>query len=343
MKALVARISKRWIIAILILILIGGFLVYRSRTSANNPLTTATVQKGSIEEVINVPGVVDADRKASLRFLAGGKVVSLPVKEGQYIKKTQAIATIDVRDLQKNLQASLNDYMRERLDFEQDKDDRRDVVLNDEVLRLAQKSQLSLNNSVIAVELKDIALRNATLYSPIDGVITGLPISVAGVQVSATDTFEIVDPSTLIFEAEVDEIDIGRIHTGMPVRIVLDAYPDQPVESVIDYIGVKAEQSRRSSGGTVFPLRIRFPISDLQFLRLGLNGTVSLILEQREDSLLIPIEAVSMRSEKSIVMIRDPKNSQKTIEREVKLGIEGEDQVEVLEGLSVGDEVILPN
>ncbi|MBP9699895.1 efflux RND transporter periplasmic adaptor subunit [Candidatus Woesebacteria bacterium] len=343
MKALFKRISKRWVIGILIIILIGGFFLYRSRTASNKPLSTAKVEKGEIEEVINVPGVVDADKKASLRFLAGGKIVSLPVKEGQFIKKSQALATMDIRDLQKNLQATLNDYMSERLDFEQDKDNREDLVKNDEILRLAQKSQLSLNNSVIAVELKDLAIRNATLYSPIDGVVTSLPISVAGVQVTATDTFEIVDPSTLIFEAEVDEIDIGRIHAGMPVRIVLDAYPDQPVESVIDYISVKAEQSRRSSGGTVFPIRIRFPISDLQFLRLGLNGTVSLILEQRDDSLLIPIEAVSMRSEKSIVMVKDPSNPQKPIEREVKLGIEGEDQIEVLEGLSLGDEVILPN
>lgn len=343
MKALLARISKRWVIGILLIILVGGFFFYRSRTTANIPLSTVKVEKGKIEEVINVPGVVDADKKASLRFLAGGKIVALPVKEGQSIKKSQALATMDIRDLQKNLQATLNDYMSERLDFEQDKDDRKDLVKNDEILRLAQKSQLSLNNSVIAVELKDLALRNATLYSPIDGVVTALPISVAGVQVTATDTFEIVDPSTLIFEAEVDEIDIGRIHAGMPVRIVLDAYPDQPVESVIDYIAVKAEQSRRSSGGTVFPIRIRFPISDLQFLRLGLNGTVSLILEQREDTLVVPIEAVSMRSDKSIVMVKDPSNPKNPIEREVKLGIEGEDQIEVLEGLSLGDEVILPN
>lgn len=343
MKALLTRISKRWVIGILVLILVGGFLFYRSRTSANKPFTTATVEQGKIEEVINVPGVVDADKKAALRFLAGGKIVSLPVKEGQLVKKSQALATMDVRDLQKNLQASLNDYMSERLDFEQDKDDRKDLVKNDEILRLAQKSQLSLNNSVISVELRDLAIRNATLYAPIDGVVTSLPISVPGVQVSATDTFEIVDPSTLIFEAEVDEIDIGRIHPGMPVRIILDAYPDQPVESVIDYIAVKAEQSRRSSGGTVFPIRIRFPISDLQFLRLGLNGTVSLILERQDDALLIPIEAVSMRSEKSIVMVRDPKNPKNSMEREVKLGIEGEDTIEVLEGLSLGDEVILPN
>lgn len=343
MKALLPRISRRWIIVLVLIVIVGGVFFYRSRSSASKPISTATVEKGKIEEVINVPGVVDADKKASLRFLAGGKIVSLPVKEGQQVKRLQALATIDVRDLQKNLQASLNDYMSERLDFEQDKDNRKDLVQNDEILRLAQKSQLSLNNSVISVELKDIAIRNSTLYSPIDGIVTALPIKVAGVQVTATDSFEIVDPSTLIFEAEVDEIDIGRIHAGMPVRIVLDAYPDQPVESVIDYISVKAEQSRRSSGGTVFPIRIRFPISDLQFLRLGLNGTVSLILEQREETLLIPIEAVSMKDDKSFVQMKDPSNSKKTIEKEVKLGIEGEDQIEVLEGLSQGDEVILPN
>ncbi len=341
MKRYFSKVKRYWLI-FLILLVVGGFLYFRSRATAQKPLTFVAVTRETIESTIEVPGKVDADQKASLKFLAGGKLTYLPVKEGQYVKKYQTIASVDARDLQKNLSKSLNLYMTERLDFEQTKDDRKDLDPNLELRRLAQKSQLALDNSVIDVELRDIAIRNSSLYAPIEGVVTSLPVKVAGVQVMATDIFEIVDPKTLLFDAEVDEIDIGKIKVGTPVRITLDAYPDEEVEGIIDFIGLKADVSSRSSGGTVFPVRVSFSEADAALYRLGMNGTMTIILDRKENVLSIPLEATMEKDGKTYVEVQDPQNPKKSVEKEITTGIESESTIEVLSGLSEGDQVVIP-
>jgi HlyD family secretion protein len=335
-------LQRKWWFGALLLLIVGGFFVIRARAQPVSASTFEPVERGTIEETIEVPGKVDAERKASLRFLAGGKVVSLPVQEGQNVKKNDRIASIDARDLQKNLSKSLNDYLTNRWTFDQGKDDRKDSALTDALRRVADKTQFSLNNAITDVELKDIALKNATLTSPIDGVVTSLPVKVPGVQVLSTDVFEIVDPSALEFVAEVDEVDIGKVMVGTPVRMVLDAYPDQKLDGTVDRIGLKAQSSSKSSGSTVFPVHIKIQFPDITHFRLGMNGTLTIILQKKDGVLTVPIESTLSHDGKTFVKVRDPKNPTKEIEKEVQLGIEGDTEVEVLSGLSQGDSVAIP-
>ncbi len=336
-------VKKRWFIVIVVLLLLGVGLFWRSRQMNGKIVTYVKAQKEDIEQTIDVPGVIDAKVKANLKFLVGGKLVSISVEEGQTIKKGQRIASIDARDLQKNLSKSLNDYLSERLDFEQGKENRQDSAPTNSLSRTAQKEQVALQNTVSDVELRDLALKNATLYSPIAGVVTSLPVDTPGVQVIATDTFEIVDPSSLVFEAEVDEVDIGSIPTGTSVRFVLDAYPDEKIDGSIGWIGLKAKSSSKSSGGTVFPVRVVVPSTDLSKFRLGMNGTMTIILKQKSDVLTIPIEATTVRDGKTYVSVKNPQNEKKPIEKEISVGIENEDKVEVVSGLTIDDEVLISN
>ncbi len=332
--------KRKWIlIAVIVLVGVAGVFFYRSRSSQPETVT-ATVTRESIEETIDVPGEVDATLKAQLKFLAGGKIVSLPVTEGQWVQKGARIASVDARDLQKNLESSLRDYSSTRTDFEQGFDDRKDEAPSDSLSRVANKLQYSLDKSVIAVELRDIAIKNATLVSPINGVITSLPVTTPGVQVLATDVFEIVDPGSVLFEAEVDEVDIARVYEGIQVRIVLDAYPDKTIDAVVTSIGLRARSSSQSSGGTVFPVKVSIPLSAIPTFRLGLNGTMTIILEKKEQALTIPIEASTVRDGKDYVQVLDPANPNKIIEKEISIGIENEEKAEVLSGLNEGDVVV---
>lgn len=332
---------KKWFVLIGVGILLIGFGVVRSRATSTEVKTYVDVTRESIEQNIDVPGRVDATVKANLKFLAGGKLVSLPVKEGDSVKKGTKIASVDAQDIQKGMQKSLNDYLTNRWDFEQGKDDRKDTALTDTVRRLADQSQFSLNNAVIDVELKNIALRNATLTSPIDGVVATVPVDTIGVQVISTDAFEIVDPNSLVFEAEVDEVDIGSIPIGTPVRILLDAYPDERLEGAISWIGLKAESSTKSNGGTIFPVRVSIPYPNIQKYRLGMNGTMTIITKHKENVLTVPLDATTVRDGTTYVMVKDPSNASKEIERKVRTGIENDDKAEIVEGLQEGEQVVI--
>jgi HlyD family secretion protein len=341
MKRFLLR-RKKIFFGVLILLGIGILLFTRSRQNAAKVAEYATAERTTIEETIEVPGQVDAGVKASLKFLGGGKLVSLPLEEGEMVKKGARIASIDTRDLQKSVESSLLDYMSTRADFDQGFDDRKDTALSDTIRRSANKLQYTLDKSVIAVEAKDIALKNATLISPIDGIITSLPVDTVGVPVIATDVFEIINPDTLLFEAEVDEIDVGRVEKGTPVRIVLDAYPDQTIQGTIHSVGLKAQASSQSSGGTVFPVKVVLPGANILKTRLGMNGTMTIITKKSEGVLSIPIDATSVREGKTYVSVRNPKDEKKPVEREIQTGIENEDRIEVVSGIESGEQVVIP-
>lgn len=339
MKSIKKLLFTRWAVVVGI-ILVLGFLFFRSKASNQPKLSFIKPQVQDVAETIEVSGSVDA-AAANLKFLGGGKITYLPLKEGDVVKKGQRIASIDARDLEKSLQSSLNDYMSARSTFDQTNDDNKYTVKSDEVLRQLARNQYGLNSAVYAVELRNIALSNSSLYSPINGVLVHSPAEVSGVQVSLTDAFQIVDPSTLKFEGEVDEVDIGRVSVGQKVTIVLDAYPKDKIEATIDSIALNATISTKASGGTVFIVKAKLSNPDIHKYRLGMNGTMTIITKTANNVLTVPLSSVVQRDDKSYVKVKTQKNGKvEAVEREIQVGVEGIDSVEVKSGLNADDEVL---
>ncbi len=339
----IPRLQKKWILFAGVVLLIGGGFLYQRTRPKPQTQSVIEVQKSSIRSTLEVSGKVDAQRKAILKFLGGGKLVSLPQGEGMSVRKGAVIAAIDARDLQKSLKKTLNDYSTERADFEQNKEDRAKLVQTNAVLRLLQQDQWSLENSVTDVEIRTIALQNASLVAPFDGVITALPVKSTGVHVTATDGFELIDPGSLIFEGEVDEVDVGFVRSDLPVEIRLDAYPTDVLTGYIESVGLKARTSA-SSGGTVFPVTVHIQSTDVLKYRLGLNGTMTIITGQKDDVLTVPIEATIKRDDKVYVQVVQNKNGKEvTIEKEIQIGMQSDDAIEVTSGLSQGDRIAVPN
>lgn len=339
-KKLLQASRRRWklLLFIFILLAIGGFWYYRSTVAAQPTYTFIKPEHEDLVKTLDISGVVDAKEKARLRFAAGGKVVYLGAQQGDQVTKYQTIATIDREALQKQLQQNLNNYMTERLDFEQYKDDTNDNVLDTEQQRDNQQSQLSLNNEVLDVEIQSIAINNTVLSAPFAGILTVSPTAVTGVQLLPADYFEIVNPDTLVFIGRVDEADISQVKEGQVTHINLDAYPDTEMTTYVDYIAFTSSQT---TTGTSFD--IEFPLSQLaekNLLRLGMNGDAKIVLDERKDVMTIPITATRQRDDKIYVDVR---TGEKTVEeREIQVGLETDEKYEVLGGLSVDDEVVQP-
>jgi len=324
----------------MVVLAIAAALWWWSSANAKEELrgTFTSVKEQDFVATITVSGRMDAKEKARLRFMAGGKVVHLGAKEGDFVNKWQTIATIDRAALQKQLQQNLNTYMKERYDFEDVKDDIKDKVLDVQDNRQVARDQYDLDNQVINVEIQSIAIQNTVLSAPFAGILTVSPTNTTGVQLLASDYFEIVNPETLVFRAAVDEIDLHKLSIGQQAKIVLDAYDGEEISSTLSYI---AFTSSESSSGTVFLLEFPIAASDMSRYRLGMNGDVDIELERRSNTLVIPLDAISERDGKVFVQVRAA-DGESLEEREVTLGLENEDEVEVLSGLTKQDEVFLP-
>lgn len=341
MRGVLTKLRHRWYLVILLIVVVVVVL----RVTHKKPVVQNFIHPSqeAIEETVDVSGTMDASRVASLKFITGGTLTALNVKEGDSVRKYQPIASLDARDIQKSLQESLNTYLITRTNFDDVNYNNKDQALTDTVRRLLQRNQYSLNASVYDVELKNIALSNASLYAPFDGVVTSVPVQVSGVQVLATDAFEIVDPNSLQFVGEVDEVDIGKVKLGQVVHVTLDAYPGEVIDARINDIAIKATPSTKSSGGTVFVVKAAIPNANLMHTRLGMNGSMKIVTNRADGVITIPIAATIGKNGNTYVNVADPSSKGKTIERQIQTGIESEDKIEVTNGLSLTDSVLLAN
>jgi len=333
-------ITKRWkLLLILAIILgIGGYILYLRNNKAKEVINFVSPIRQDISETLEVSGTVAALETVRLRFLAGGKVVYIGAQEGDAIKKWQTIATIDQASLQKSLEKDLNLYMQERWNWEDTQDDIRYRTIETPEQRRIDIEQWDLTNKVIDVEIRDIAIKNTNLASPFAGILTHSPTTVAGVQLTASDYFEIVNPNALVFVGRVDEADVSKVSQGQEATIILDAFENKELSSQVSYV---AFSSSETSSGTTFEVRLPLAyLLDSQQLRIGLNGDAKIVLNQKADALTIPLVSTRERDGKVYVELKTGEDIFE--EREITLGLQTDEIVEVLSGLNESEEIVLP-
>jgi RND family efflux transporter MFP subunit len=329
-----------------LVVIIGGYFTFGRKTKESK-IKLATVKKNTITETISASGTVDASKKTTLRFQTSGRLAWVGVKEGDYVKKGQALASLDKRELEKNLKKELNDYMNERWDFEQGREDygvkyeqdqNYPSVLTDEIRRILQKNQFDLNNTVLDVQIKDLALKFATLTSPIDGIVIEIEQPYAGVNITpASAKFTVADPESVEFAAEVDEVDIGKIRQGQKSTITLDAYPDETFKSIVRQIDFNSIKTK--GGGTAYLVKIDLPENLDQKFKLGMNGDVEIRVSEKKNTTTIPQKAITSKNGKTAVWVIDSKGNPKL--KTIELGAETINKAEVKKGLKEGEKVVV--
>lgn len=329
-------------IGIIALVLVMG-VVYasnRKRSAKTVAIQTKIVQTVNFRNVISSSGKTAADRAVNLKFQTSGKLAWVKVKEGDSVSAYQAIAGMDVREVQKSLEKALRDYSSERNDFEETwrvtyGSKKPEQALTDTVKRVLEKNQWDLEKAVLDVELKHLAVEYATLVSPIDGIVTHIDTPIAGVNVTpAGAVFSVADPTSVIFEANVDELDVGDLTIGQEAQILLDAYPAASYSGTISFISYTSEQS--SGGATVFPVKITFR-NPPENLRFGLNGDINIITRQMDNVLTAPLEAIRDDQKGEYVYTKKEGKFKKV---PVETSFRSEEEVVIASGLKEGDVVV---
>lgn len=323
---------KKTLIIIAVIIAVG-FLIYKFTFSKTQDDKTKayTVKKQTLKDTLSFSGQIGADEKASLNFMTSGKLAWVGVKQGDYVKKYQALASLDQRELEKNLKKYLNTYITEKNSFEQNKDDYKNSVITDSIKRILDTSQQDLNNSVIDVEVKNLALEYVNIYSPIDGIVVTANYPLPGINISSSQTqFVIVNPSTLYFSAIADQTEVTKLRENQRGNIVFDAYPDNDINGTISSIAFTPKEGETS---TVYEVKVKFDPNNIQY-RLGMTGDVTFDLRQVPNAISIPENYVKTEGNKKYILIDQRGNETK---RYVELGETIDGNTIIKSGLKEGD------
>lgn len=341
-KAISFLWSKKWLVLILVLIVAGGFWNYRRTQAKKEVIETVNPSTRDIREVLSVSGTVDADQKAILKFPAPSQLTWIGVKEGDTVKKWQGIAKVDTRTLQKQMEIAMNTQGKTFRNFEQTFADLNyydKSGLTETERREAESAQLDLRSSVLSVEIADLAIKLAYMYSPIDGVVVKVDQPNVGALISITDTFVVVNPQSIYFSAIVDEEDISKVTSSQSATIVLDAYTDTPITATVKSVAFTPSTSE--SGGTGYKIKLSLPIDNTALrYKLGMNGDADVLLKEVTGVMAIPVDALIEREGKTYV---DVLVNGKKEPREITIGAQDENFVQVISGLSEQDNVVVPN
>lgn len=336
-------IKKHWKLILFLLCIILAGWIWQSKTASQKispSISTAKVKRKDFLKIVSSSGKTAANKSVKLKFQTSGRLQWVGVKEGDAVRAYQAIASLDTREVQKSLEKALRDYSNERNDFEETwrvtYDGKKPVnAFNDTIKRILEKNQWDLEKAVLDVELKRLAVEYSTLITPIAGIVTHIDTPVAGVNITpAAAEFEIIDPASILFEANIDEVDVGGLSLGQKAAIQLDAYPDRTFEGTVSAIAFSAKTS--AGGATVFPVKISLGNSGA--IRVGLNGDVTIETEKSPQSLVIPAAAIREDESGKFVYKKTGSTFQKI---RVTIGATSDDEVVILEGLTELDEVVI--
>jgi len=330
--------KQKYIIIVVIIIAVIGSVYYQNKkkTDAAKLSKSTTVQRGDLKETLILSGEVKASENTTLHFQTSGKLASLKFKEGDIVKKGQLVASLDQRDLKKRLTKELNDYKTTRWDFDQGIDNVKDKAITTAMQRTIDKTQFSLDNAVLDVEIQSISIEFSNLFSPIQGLVVSRGNFQPGMNITAADSIvEIVNPDSLYFEVTADQTEVTQITSGMTGQLTLDAYTSEIIPGTITHVGFSPS---KDESGTVYAVDLQFNNSSNQNLRyrLGMTGDVEFVLKEKQNTLFVPSEYLKSDDNREYVSVM---RSGKLENIYVTKGLETDTSTEILKGINEGEVV----
>lgn len=321
-----------------VVLLCVGFLLSGKIVAQTDKKSDSTeVRLGELADELSISGSIDAEEKATIRFQTSGKLTWVGVKQGDYVRKNQALAALDSREVKKKLQKELNDYMNTRWDFDQTtKDDYKDRALTDKIKRILDKAQFDLNNSVLDVEIQSLALELANLTTPIEGIVTKVGSPYAGVNIIPSQAeFDVVNPASIYFSATADQNEVVKLKEGLSGELVLDSYPDKTIPGTIKLISFLPKAGET---GTVYEVKFIFSQDNSTYLyRIGMTGDVKFITAKTNSTLYLPVKFVKQEEGgKKYVKVKRNGKEQKVY---ITTGMETDNYIAITSGLSAGETV----
>jgi RND family efflux transporter MFP subunit len=290
---------------------------------------TAVVRQGEIARVVVLPGTVEPIRTVGVNAQVSGALLEVPVEEGDRVSRDQVVARLDDRELQAQLRSAEAAYEVAEAAFERAQQLRERQVITqpeyeaDRTAFEAARAQLDqLRTRVGFTEVR----------SPIGGVVTAKLVQsgdVIGVQGRLLDVAEV---DTMVVRVAVSELDVVEIAEGDRVAVELDARPGETLQAAVRRVFPAADPATR-----LVPVEVALSDDDRSRARPGFLARVTFELDPKPDARLVPASAIVSRGGgEGVYVVADST----VVLRTVTPGLTAAGQIEIVEGLEVGDRVV---
>lgn len=372
--------KKRWRRVALVAIVLGGLaggLLGLNRAPDVSPPQTARVDRGDIEKSVLATGILKPVRQVNVGAQVNGQLKKLYVKQGDRVTQGQLLAEIDptlqLNELRKSQaelrsaqaqklasQAQLKQYQLELMRQRALARDRAGVASDLEKAQAqhdAQLAQLKVNESQIvqaevAQETARANLAFTRITAPIDGEVLGIVTQEGQTIVSSQSAPTILvmaDVDTMMVHTRISENDILQVRAGQPLWFYVAADPRRRYEGVMGAIqqapaeALEADPLGRNSSqqtAAVYYNGVFAVANGERRLRTSMTAQVFIITERAAGVVRLPMAALGEALDGERYQIR-VLEGQRIVARSVRIGKRDRRYAEVLEGVRVGEQVLL--
>lgn len=366
---------KKWLVFVLFVLLISGFLYYKKTNEPKDEYITFTVKKGDLVQSVEATGEVFAENLVDVGAQVSGQIKKLYVQVGDVVKKGDKIAQIDSIKQQNNLDIQLSaldilnaklnsskisaviakiQYERELKLFEQNatsesslENFRNDLSLKnanlEDIKAQIRQTEIQINTAKTDLEYTDIR-------SPLDGVIVSVPVEI-GQTINASQTtptiVNIADLKKMEIKMEISEGDIGHVKVGDKVEYSILSNIDKKYIGYLSSIdpglttlsdGKYTTQTSSTSSNSAVYYYAKLKVNNKNnLLRIGMTTQNTIVIKDLKNVLIVPTSAIKSDQNGNYVLVKKDDNIEQV---RVKVGISSSIDTQIISGLNEGDVVI---
>jgi RND family efflux transporter MFP subunit len=304
-------------------------IVAEKNAAVSVKVTPVKTEEVSLDFVAN--GNFQPIQQLTFSAEKSGKVISVLVKEGDYVRVGQTLLTMRGDVINVNAQQAQAVYANAKSDYARYENAFKTGGVTKQQL---DQAKLALTNAQSSLTQANINVGDTRVKAPINGfinkkyiepgsILTGMP---------ATALFDIVNVSKLKLVVTVNENQVASLKVGNTINVTASVYPDKTFSGKITFIAAKADESLN------FPVEIEIANNTNNDLKAGMYGTANFASNQQKQHLMVvPRNAfVGSVSSNEIFVAENGIAKLKKVTAGRILG----DQVEIINGLSDGEKVI---
>jgi HlyD family secretion protein len=349
------------IVSILILAVLAWTLYYVYDKSQAKLITYDT-EKPFISDVILktvATGSVVPRKEIDIKPVVSGIIDELMVEPGTKVTSGDVIARIKVIPNMVTLNNAENRLERAQIarDNAQIDYDRNKQLYDQGVISYAnfQPFELARKNALAELDAaednlkivkegaskKNTSSANTLVRTTISGMVLDVPVEIGNSVIELNNFNEgttiatVANMDDLVFEGFIDESEVGKIKEGMALILTVGAIQNERFDATLEYISPKGQDV---SGAVQFEIKAAVSLKEGQFIRAGYSANANVVLDRRDDVLVINESLVQYDEEKS-PFVEVSTGNQNYEKREVELGLSDGIIVEVLSGISEDDEI----
>ena len=343
-------------IALVVLIAAGvyGYQYYQGQQEAKKAaaVETTPVVRMNLKSTVSATGTIKPVNSVEVSSKVTARIKDVLVKENDTVTAGQIVATLDATDYtEKRNQAQYKvantkaKYERAQYLYSIGADTQEEL----------EDAKMNYDTAVSSLAESQSNMNEMTIVAPMSGVVVGEPQTPGTMAVQGTSNptviMRIADMSSKQILAKVDETDIGSVKVGQSATFTVDSFNGKTFTARVSKISrtdtsnswnintSSSSSSSSSSSASVIYYYVTLDVDDPENLLLpAMTARVEINTAEKNDALVVPISTLKTDANGSYVIVKNADGTQEN--RYVSTGIYSDEYVEILDGLSEGEQVV---